>query len=75
MLSIVAQHWLLIPPGDPDRRRRVRSDVDPREVLQVGDEIGAEGKRYQVTAFETKFNRDGRLYNAAYVCEELREPT
>jgi hypothetical protein len=32
-----------------------------------------EGTRYFVTAFETKTDRIGRLYNSAYVVEPYRE--
>ncbi len=46
----------------------VWSDDDPRDALQVGDVVSADGDRYVVTAFEMRAENGG-LRPASYLVE------
>jgi hypothetical protein len=54
-----------------EERPMVWSDDDPRQALQVGDVVSADGVRYVVTNFEMRAENGG-LRTASYVVERER---
>ena len=67
----MTRHRLRIPRGYAVTAERpiVWSDDDPREALQVGDVIAADGVRYVVAALEMERDHDGGLRPASYLVE------
>jgi len=56
------RHRLRIPHGtavNAEERPMVWSDDDPRETLQAGDVVSADGVRYLVTACEMRAENGG----------------
>jgi hypothetical protein len=51
-----------------EERPMVWSDDDPRQALQIGDVVSADGVRYVVTAFEVRAVNGG-LRTASYLVE------
>ena len=45
------------------------ADEDPREALQVGEEVAADGVQYMVAAFEMERDPNGGLRPASYLVE------
>jgi hypothetical protein len=65
------RHRLRIPDRNAttaEERPMVWSDDDPRDALQVGDVVSADGDRYVVTAFEMRAENGG-LRPASYLVE------
>jgi hypothetical protein len=63
------RHRLRIPhtkDANAVERPMVWSDDDPREALQVGDVIAADGVRYVVSTFEMERDGNGGLRTASY---------
>jgi hypothetical protein len=68
------QHRLRIPDRNvrhAEERPMVWSDEDPREALQPGDVVTADGIPYIVAVSEMQQDRDGGLRAASYLVEEI----